>query len=58
MSIGDDQDVTLFAAKTGGEPVPGLPKLNSKRVVSDSQIVLFNLCSQICRSMQPKALKS
>jgi len=30
---GDDQDISLFADKARGEALPGLPKLNYKRVV-------------------------
>ncbi|OJA13911.1 hypothetical protein AZE42_13174 [Rhizopogon vesiculosus] len=35
---GEDQDVTLFADKVGGEPLP-LPKLDSRRVVHGTQSI-------------------
>lgn len=31
--IGDDNDVTLFASKVRTDNIPGLPKLDSGRVV-------------------------
>jgi hypothetical protein len=36
--IGDDQDISLFADKARGEALPGLPKLNYKRVASSTQM--------------------
>ncbi|KIK39538.1 hypothetical protein CY34DRAFT_808163 [Suillus luteus UH-Slu-Lm8-n1] len=36
---GDDQDVTLFAAKSSAQPLPGLPKLNPNRVVHATQSI-------------------
>jgi hypothetical protein len=38
---GDDQDINLFADKARGEALPGLPKLNYKRVASSTQMFVL-----------------
>jgi hypothetical protein len=40
ISTGDDQDISLFADKARGEALPGLPKLDYKRVASSTQMFM------------------
>jgi hypothetical protein len=45
VDIGNDDDVTLFASKAGFDSVPGLPKLDSRRIVRPFNLSKYQILS-------------